>query len=261
VRSVLICHHDDPLNRQGLAAWLASFSDLVGLIVIRESKGRVARRVRRELRRVGVLRFPDVVGFRAYYRLFLLSRDQRWERRRLAQLTERYGYPPVTTRVVETADPNAKAVEIAIRELAPEVMIARCKTLLKPSVFRIPTRGTFVMHPGICPEYRNAHGCFWALARGDRGNVGMTLLKIDDGVDTGPVYAYFRCDAHDVDESHIVIQHRTVLDNLEALKSKLLEIGENRAQPLDTSDRPSRVWGQPWLTAYLTWKIKARWAR
>ena len=47
------------------------------------------------------------------------------------------------------------------------------------------------MHPGICPEYRNSHGCFWALARRDLDHVGATLLQIDEGSDTGPVYAYY----------------------------------------------------------------------
>jgi hypothetical protein len=31
-------------------------------------------------------------------------------------------------------------------------MIARCKTLLAGRIFTIPTVGTFVMHPGICPR-------------------------------------------------------------------------------------------------------------
>ncbi|MGA2700253.1 MAG: formyltransferase family protein [Isosphaeraceae bacterium] len=261
MRTVLICHHDDPMNRRGLAAWLGSFTDLVGLVVIRENKKRLARRIRREIRRVGLLRFADVVAFRTYYRLFLGSNDQEWERQRLCQLTEAYGNPPATARVVETADPNARAVEAVIRELAPDLMIARCKTLLKPRVFNIPVHGTFVMHPGICPEYRNAHGCFWALARGDRGNVGATLLKIDEGVDTGPVYGYFRCDADEFNESHVMVQHRAVLDNLDSLKAKLLEIGKGRADTVDTTGRPSHEWGQPWLTAYLVWKLKARWRR
>jgi hypothetical protein len=261
IRSVLICHHDDPVNRQGLAAWLASFTDLVGLVVIRETKGRLIRRIRREVRRVGLLRFPDVLAFRTYYRLFLRSRDQQWERQRLADLTESYGLLPETARVVETPNPNSPAVASVLKELAPDLMIARCKTLLKPRVFAIPRCGTFVLHPGICPEYRNAHGCFWALACDDPTNVGITLLKIDEGVDTGPVYGYFRCEPDAIGESHVVIQHRAVLDNLEPLKSKLLEIGAGRAEPVDTSGRSSREWGQPWLTAHLGWKIRARWRR
>jgi methionyl-tRNA formyltransferase len=114
------------------------------------------------------------------------------------------------------------------------------------------------MHPGICPEYRNAHGCFWALANDDRERVGMTLLRIDRGVDTGPVFGYFSCNCDEGSESHIVIQHRTVFDNLDAIGKRLIEIHEGRAMPLDVSGRKSSAWGQPWLTRYFYWKRKAR---
>ena len=92
------------------------------------------------------------------------------------------------------------------------------------------------MHPGICPEYRNAHGCFWAMATGDRGNVGMTLLRIDRGVDTGPVFGYFRVDA-EPGESHVVTQHRASLEHLDAIRDKLLEIEAGTADA-DRHHRP-----------------------
>src|SRR5262249_35863815 len=96
------------------------------------------------------------------------------------------------------------------RNAVPDIMIARCKTLLKESIFSIPTRGTFVMHPGICAEYRNAHGCFWPLAQADYKRVGMTLLRVDKGVDTGSVYGYYTCDFDESTDSHAQIQHRVV---------------------------------------------------
>jgi len=115
-----------------------------------------------------------------------------------------------------------------------------------------------VLHPGICPEYRNAHGAFWALANIDLGRVGLTLLKIDKGVDTGPVYGYYTYDVDEVRESHIVIMTRVVFENLERIQRKLLEIHAGNAEALDTSGRASAVWGQPWLTSYLRWKWNAR---
>ena len=78
------------------------------------------------------------------------------------------------------------------------------------------------MHPGICPEYRNAHGCFWAMATGDVTNVGMTLLRIDAGVDTGPVFGHYRVN-DDPNESHVVTQNRAVVNHLDASKVKLCE--------------------------------------
>jgi hypothetical protein len=56
VRTILICHHDDRINRLGLAGWVGSFTDLVGLIVIRETKDRLGRRIRANC--VGALRYP-----------------------------------------------------------------------------------------------------------------------------------------------------------------------------------------------------------
>jgi len=129
-------------------------------------------------------------------------------------------------------------------------VIARCKTLLKEQVFAIPRLGTYVMHPGICPEYRNAHGCFWARANADADNVGMTLLKIDKGVDTGPVFGYFRV-RPEPGESHVVTQHRVVFDHLDAIRDRLLAIAVGAAEPIATDGRPSAAWGQPWLSAYL----------
>ncbi len=258
MKTLLICHEGASLDREGLARWLGSFSDLVGLIVLREQGQHIRRRVRREVERVGILRFLDVLAFRAYYRIFLAKKDRAWEQQKLRELRSVYREVPNTTPVLITFSPNSPEAEEFIRKLRPDIMVARCKFLLKERVFSIPTIGTLVMHPGICPEYRNAHGCFWALANNDLQKIGMTLLRIDKGVDTGPVYGYYRYKYDELHESHIVIQHRVVLDNLDDIKTKLLEINSGAAVPLDTSGRPSSTWGQPQLTRYLKWKYKAR---
>jgi hypothetical protein len=258
MRTVLICHAEDRIGRDALARWLASFSELGGIVAIHEQGGRMWRRVRREVQRVGVARFLDVAAFRLYYALKLRASDRRWECERLAEVESAYPPLPADVRTLDTPSPNSIEAVRFVKGLRPDLIVARCKTLLSRKVFEVPPQGTFVMHPGICPEYRNAHGCFWALARNDLDNVGVTLLRIDRGVDTGPVYAYFRCRFDEVGESHIVIQNRMVLDNLEAIQAKLLEISSGRAEPLDTTGRSSAEWGQPWLTAYLAWKHRAR---
>ena len=156
-----------------------------------------------------------------------------------------------------TATPNSDATAGFLRECAPDLVIARCKVLLRENIFTMPRAGTFVLHPGICPEYRNAHGCFWALANRDLSNVGLTLLQVDRGVDTGPVYGYYRYPFDETVESHIVIQHRAAFENLDAIAEKLREIERGVAQPLETGGRTGAVWGQPWLSAYLRWKREA----
>jgi hypothetical protein len=258
LKTLLICHDKALLNLNGIGRWLASFSDLVGIVVLREGPGRVRRRVRREIKRVGLLRFLDVVAFRVYYKLFLSRGDKTWAAKKLGKLESEFDGIPETTRYLYSASPNTLEVENFIRNLAPDIVIARCKTLIKKAIFEIPPKGTFVIHPGICPEYRNAHGCFWALANDDLEKVGATLLKINEGVDSGPVYGYFTYPFDESNETHFIIQNRVVLDNLNDIRNKLIEIYEGKAVPINTTGRPSAMWGQPWLTRYIKWKRAAR---
>ncbi len=258
MRTFLICHEDELLNRVAMPRWLASYSTLTGIIVLRETREQKKRRIKREFKRIGAIRFLDVLAFRLYYALFLAHTDHQWEEKKLAELSGKYPELPVTTPILIAASPNSAEAREFLSRAAPEIVIARCKFILKEEVFTVPTDGTFVMHPGICPEYRNSHGCFWALANDDIERVGMTLLRIDRGVDTGPIFGHYHCNYDERHESHIVIQQRTVFDNLDELQNQLIAIHEGRAVPVDVTGRKSDAWGQPWLTKYLLWKRAAR---
>jgi folate-dependent phosphoribosylglycinamide formyltransferase PurN len=258
MKTLLICHESSSFDRELLARWLQSFSNLVGLVCLQDPAVATWRRARREIKRVGIVRFADVLAFRLYYRGFRAARDNRWEQQKIEEFCRKYGAISADTLVLKTPNANAPETEEFIKGLKPDLVIARCKTILKERVFSIPASGTFVMHPGICPEYRNAHGCFWALANRDLTKVGITLLRVDRGVDTGPVFGYYTYPFDEVGESHIVIQQRAVLENLDALQAKLISIFRSTASPVDTAGRPSGSWGQPWLSKYMSWKAHAR---
>jgi methionyl-tRNA formyltransferase len=232
---------------------------LAGLLIIRDSSRRRWRAARRELNRVGALGLLDVIAFRAYARLVHAAGDSRWEKAAIDALRNRYpanldGVPRVTV-----ASPNSAEAKAFLQRLQPDLVIARCKMLLRRDVFEIPRAGTFVLHPGICPEYRNAHGCFWALANRDLTHVGMTLLRVDAGIDTGPIYLHGTCDYDERRESHIVIQQRAVVENLDAVGQALSAIARGETvRPVPTTGRRSAAWGQPRLTSYLRWKLAAR---
>jgi folate-dependent phosphoribosylglycinamide formyltransferase PurN len=257
-RSVLICHRGADFDREGLARWLASFSTLAGIVELDEPVRRTMQRVRRELKRSGILGFADVMAFRLYYRFALASRDQAWERSAIDAMQRRFADVPECTNVLRASSINSPECIEFIRACHADLMLARCKTILTPAVFTAAAGGTYVLHPGICPEYRNAHGCFWALSEGDVARVGLTLLRIDAGVDTGPVYGYFTYPFDEREESHIVIQLRVLLENLDAIRDSMLKAVRGEMEPLDVRGRKSAAWGQPKLTAYLRWKLRAR---
>src|SRR5947209_8998917 len=89
-RVALVCHEADRIDGEGLAAWLATSLRLVGVVAIREAPGQIVRRVRREISRVGLLRFLDVAAFRLYYRVRLARADNAWIVEEVARLRARY---------------------------------------------------------------------------------------------------------------------------------------------------------------------------
>jgi methionyl-tRNA formyltransferase len=232
---------------------------LGGLIIIRDQPGRLWRASKREIRRVGWFRFLDVLAFRAYARLRLAGRDAAWKEEAVRRLRERCPADLNAVPRLVVSSPNSEEARAFIAGVRPDVAIARCKVILKREVFELPRAGTFVMHPGICPEYRNAHGCFWALVNRDLDRVGMTLLRVDAGIDTGPVYLHGTCEIDEIQESHTVIQYRAVIENLDAIGRILLSLcrGEH-VPPVNVEGRTSATWGQPRLTDYVRWKWAAR---
>jgi methionyl-tRNA formyltransferase len=205
------------------------------------------------------LGFADVLAFRLFARLGQARSDAEWTEREIERLQTRY---PANTGAVPrltVSDPNSNESRAFIEGLAPDLIIARCKFILKPAIFTLARHGSYALHPGICPEYRNSHGCFWALANRDLGRVGMTLLRIDRGVDTGPILLQASCDIDEVSESHIRIQHRVVTENLDDIADVLRATVDGCAPPaLDISQRASASWGQPRLSTYFRWKRAAR---
>jgi len=253
-----MCNGDDPIDMRGITAWLATRMRLVGIIEVHESPWRLVKKTRREIRRVGFWRFLDVLAFRIYYRLKFAQRDARWSKTEIARLRQRYNGHPEAAATLVTRNPNSSEIEEFLNQLQPDLMVIRSKHLLNANIFTIPKHGTYALHPGICPEYRNAHGCFWALANRDLQHVGMTLLQVDSGVDTGPSLLQVSYAFDEINESHRVIQYRVILENLDRIAECLIDASTGKFRPLDISQRQSRTWGQPWLSAYLKWKQAAR---
>ncbi len=57
MKTILICHKGNDLSEEGFARWMSSFSDLVGIIKIKEDGSRSKQRIKAEIKRSGMLRF------------------------------------------------------------------------------------------------------------------------------------------------------------------------------------------------------------
>jgi len=60
--------------------------------------------------------------------------------------------------------------------------------ILPPDVLAAPRVGCVNVHASLLPKYRGAAPIAWAIANGET-ETGVTLMKLDAGMDTGPTFA------------------------------------------------------------------------
>jgi len=76
-----------------------------------------------------------------------------------------------------------------LRELAPDVaVVAAYGRILPKELLDLPRLGCVNVHGSILPKYRGAAPIQWAVAN-DESETGVTLMRMDEGLDTGDMLA------------------------------------------------------------------------
>lgn len=79
-----------------------------------------------------------------------------------------------------------------LKELAPVfILTAAFGQILPLSILEIPEKGCLNLHASLLPRYRGASPVQAALLNGDK-ETGVSLMLMDEGLDTGPVIAQRR---------------------------------------------------------------------
>ncbi len=90
-------------------------------------------------------------------------------------------YQPRSLRPEAAAEP--------LRAWAPDVIVvAAFGQILRPHVLDLPPHGSLNVHASLLPRWRGASPIQHAILAGDE-TTGITLMRMDEGLDTGPMYA------------------------------------------------------------------------
>ncbi len=77
----------------------------------------------------------------------------------------------------------------ALRTWAPDlIVVAAFGQILRPDVLDLPKYGCLNIHGSLLPRWRGAAPIQACIMAGDR-ETGITIMKMDPGVDTGPILA------------------------------------------------------------------------
>jgi methionyl-tRNA formyltransferase len=84
-------------------------------------------------------------------------------------------------------------------------VVAAYGLILPKKVLRIPKKGALCLHPSLLPKYRGASPIQSAIINGDQ-QTGMTILKMDEKMDHGPIVSQFEEEIKPEDTSETLYQ-------------------------------------------------------
>jgi methionyl-tRNA formyltransferase len=136
-------------------------------------------------------------------------------------------YQPKSLKAPESIEP--------IREWNPDVIVvAAFGQILRPHLLNLPPHGCLNVHASLLPRWRGASPIHHAILAGD-AETGITLMQMDVGLDTGPMYVQKAIPIHP-DETAATLHDRLAELGADMVGAYLDDILAGRLQPRPQDD-------------------------
>lgn len=124
---------------------------------------------------------------------------------------------------------NSEAWEEKIRSEKPYIIAVYGTSLLKDNIIKLCSERMLNMHLGLSPYYRGSGTNFWPLHNNEPEYVGVTIHRIDPGIDTGPIIHQGRPTIEEKDNQHS-IGNKTIEVGTELMVKSIYELIDGTAQ-------------------------------
>jgi folate-dependent phosphoribosylglycinamide formyltransferase PurN len=214
--------------------------------VIEEAPERKAEIIRRRVRLLGWVAAIGQMGFGIVQRALWPNTariKEVWSQHRLDARE--------STSIVRYQVPSVNSAECQnlLRTLSPKVVAVYGTRMIRRATLRAVDAPFVNYHAGINPKYRGQHPGYWALARDDSENAGVTIHLVDEGVDTGSVLYQARVQFAPED-TIASYQHVQAAYALPLFARAIEDALADRLQPRHV-DLPSQQFFPPTLWGYL----------
>jgi hypothetical protein len=221
--------------------------------VIREARPLRSTLIKRRLKKLG---WPTVLGQIAFATCIvpLLGREGSVRR---AGLLRQYGLndshiPP--GHLIDVPSVNDPQTVSLLRKLSPQVVVVNGTRILEERVLKATGAIFLNTHVGITPLYRGVHGGYWALASRHPEQFGVTIHKIDKGIDTGAIVAQAGL-APGVLDNFTTYPLLQIAGAIPLLKQAIRDALSGALKTIPPPAGPSRLWTHPTALQYLRTRL------
>jgi methionyl-tRNA formyltransferase len=222
--------------------------------VIREEKASVSTFLRRRLKKLG---FSKVAG-QLLFAAGIVPVVTYSSRRRLQQIISlnRLDTSEIPTScTIDVPSVNADVTISELRRLSPRVVIVNGTRIIQEKVLNSVDAIFLNTHAGITPLYRGVHGGYWALASRDPMNCGVTVHRVDEGIDTGSIIAQATI-APNPEDTFATYPFLQIASAIPILKQAVNDALAGNLSEIAPPPGRSQLWTHPTVWQYLKNRIQ-----
>lgn len=247
----------DSLVSRALISSLAREFSLAAVIVEEGgSLARLRRTLRYRLKRLGATTFVSQILFGVYDKLWI----GRTSRTKIHTILRPFGDVPEDLPWHIVPSINSPEALALIQEHAPNVCVVSGTSIIRSSTLQeLPP--LINLHCGITPAYRGVHGGFWAVHQNDAANLGVTIHKIDQGVDTGAIIAQAPVSINPDQDNHRTIVAKQYAVGIPLLINAIHEALDGHLTTTARDDLPTQQWFSPTFGDYRRFRHNMRMMR
>jgi methionyl-tRNA formyltransferase len=156
--------------------------------VVIEEKPPLTAILKRRIKKKGVVK---VIG-QLTFRLFIYTILRAFSKKRIQEIQTEYDLSIKSIpseKITYVTSINTTETIALLQKLSPELIVVSGTRIISEKVLSSVNAEWFNIHTGITPLYRGVHGGYWAITNHDKENCGVTIHKVDKGIDTGSILA------------------------------------------------------------------------
>jgi folate-dependent phosphoribosylglycinamide formyltransferase PurN len=224
--------------------------------VIEEKPMRGFALAKRRFKKLGFFKVSSQIAFSFLVVPFLGMTG----RKRIAVLKKQFGFndKPIPEEKIKRFDTvnDAGCIDL-LKNIQPAIVLVSGTRIISKKVLESCPAFFINMHAGITPQYRGVHGGYWAVANNDVENFGVTIHRVDKGIDTGEVLYQQKIQVSP-DDNYTTYPYLQLGEGLPLMKKAVADIFAGRLSPVIATSSDSRLWYHPTIWQYFFYKKKKK---
>jgi methionyl-tRNA formyltransferase len=201
------------------------------------------------IKRIGYLKVFDQLIFQ----VFLVRILNLFVQTRISELKKKLNLnndPIPEEKISRQNSVNSEETISLLKNLNPDIVLVSGTRIISRRVLSA-IDGIFInSHVGITPQYRGVHGAYWALAKNDPGNCGVTVHKVDSGIDTGAIISQKKISISSKD-NFCSYKYLQFAEAIELLKEALASYQKGELEFYEKNSDVSKLYYHPTFTGYM----------